>query len=152
MNFAQAVKAGFSNCLNFNARTTRWDYVCWLLFWVLGGYAASLIDSAVLHEATRFGAVNIAFNVIVLLPTVAGTVRRLHDTGRSGWWLLIVPGVTGAMTAVAIYTGYFAMPLIVIFAGLGILIYWLRGPGTPGPNRFGPRPTGFVTITPRPAT
>jgi len=152
VNFVQGIKAGFLNAVHFKGRTTRWDYLLWLLFLVIGGYATSLIDSAALHETSRLGAVNVVFNAIMLLPTVAVTVRRLHDTGRSGWWLLIVPGVIGAMTALSIYTGYFAMPLIVVFAGVGVLIYWLREAGTPGPNRFGPRPSVVIAITPRPAT
>lgn len=52
----------------------------------------------------------------MLLPALAVTVRRLHDTDRSGWWILLglIP------------------PAVVI-----LLVFFLL-PGTSGPNRFGP--------------
>lgn len=55
-----------------------------------------------------------------LLPGLAVQVRRLHDSNRTGWWLLI--GLTG-------------------IGGLVLLIFYLLD-GTPGPNRHGPDPKG----------
>ncbi|MCG2840345.1 DUF805 domain-containing protein [Sandaracinobacter sp. RS1-74] len=56
----------------------------------------------------------------VLLPGLAVQVRRLHDSGKSGWWLLL--GLTG-------------------IGGLVLLIFYLLD-GTPGRNRHGPDPKG----------
>jgi uncharacterized membrane protein YhaH (DUF805 family) len=58
-----------------------------------------------------------AFNLLAILPGLAVTVRRLHDTGRSGWTLLwaLVP-VAGAVVLICLYAS----------------------PGTRGENRFGP--------------
>lgn len=56
----------------------------------------------------------------VLLPSFAVTVRRLHDTDRSGWWILIDFVPLGSL----------------------VLIWFLASPGTAGPNRFGPDPLG----------
>ena len=55
----------------------------------------------------------------VLVPSLAVTVRRLHDTNRSGWWILI--------------------GLIPLIGGLVLLVFYLL-PGTTGPNKFGPDP------------
>lgn len=59
------------------------------------------------------------FLLIIFFPALALRVRRLHDTNRSGWWLLIN-----------------AIPLI---GALTLLVFDLL-PGTAGPNRYGPDP------------
>ena len=68
------------------------------------------------------------FSLVVLLPSVAVAVRRLHDLDRSGWWLLL---------------GLVAL--------VGII--WFCTKGTDRPNRFGPDPLrGPGQVNPRPAT
>ncbi|WP_332773721.1 DUF805 domain-containing protein [Phenylobacterium sp.] len=70
------------------------------------------------------GLVMLAFCVVLLglfIPSLAVTVRRLHDTNRSGWWVLIA--------------------LIPFLGGLVLLVFSLLD-GTPGDNRFGPDPKG----------
>jgi uncharacterized membrane protein YhaH (DUF805 family) len=57
--------------------------------------------------------------LVTLLPGLAVSVRRLHDTDRSGWWLFI---------------------MMIPIAGLVVLIVWFIQDGTPGYNRFGPNP------------
>ncbi len=57
-------------------------------------------------------------SVAVLVPNLAVAVRRLHDTDRSGWWILLS---------------------LVPVAGLILFVFYLQ-PGTRGPNRFGPDP------------
>jgi uncharacterized membrane protein YhaH (DUF805 family) len=56
-----------------------------------------------------------------LVPSIAVTFRRLHDTNRSAWWLLIA---------------------LIPFVGALVLLVFYVLPGTPGPNRFGPDPKG----------
>ena len=58
-------------------------------------------------------------NLALLLPSLGVTVRRLHDTGRSGFWIFL--------------------GLVPIVGGI-ILIVWEASAGTPGPNQFGPDP------------
>jgi uncharacterized membrane protein YhaH (DUF805 family) len=64
------------------------------------------------------------FFLAILIPSLAVTFRRLHDTDRSAWWLLIslIPGIGG----------------IVLF------VFYLL-PGTNGPNKFGPDPKASAT-------
>jgi uncharacterized membrane protein YhaH (DUF805 family) len=58
-------------------------------------------------------------SLALFLPGLAVSVRRLHDTDRSGWWVLL-----------------FLIPLI----GAIVLLIWYCSRGTPGGNRFGPDP------------
>ncbi|WP_455430719.1 DUF805 domain-containing protein [Phytohabitans flavus] len=58
-------------------------------------------------------------NLALFLPGLAVAVRRLHDTDRTGWWVLIA--------------------LVPIVGFIVLLVFFLMD-GTPGPNRFGPSP------------
>lgn len=70
------------------------------------------------------------YGIAMIVPTVAVSVRRLHDTGRSGWWLLI--------------------GLIPIVGAIVLLIFYVTE-GTPGENEYGPNPKGVAAATPPPA-
>lgn len=61
------------------------------------------------------------YGLAILLPSLAVTVRRLHDTGRSGWWSLIA--------------------LVPFVGGLVLLIFTVLD-GQPGTNKWGPNPKG----------
>jgi uncharacterized membrane protein YhaH (DUF805 family) len=86
------------------------------------------------------------------LPQLAVTVRRLHDTGRSGWWMfkpvLVAFAAMMAMFAGAFFGGGangqpFALVLLASFVPLACTIWYLVVlclPGTRGENRFGPDP------------
>ena len=60
----------------------------------------------------------IAFDVFILVTNLAAGARRLHDTGRSGWWML----------------------LHLTLVGAHFTIYWWCQPGDKGPNAYGPDP------------
>lgn len=60
----------------------------------------------------------------LLIPSLAVSIRRLHDTNRTGWWLLL--------------------GLIPFLGALVLLIFYLLD-GTPGPNKYGPDPKGRVS-------
>lgn len=62
----------------------------------------------------------------IIIPTIAVTVRRLHDRDLSGWWYL---GVIAASM----------IPFVGFLASIAFLVLMFL-PGTPGPNRFGPDP------------
>ena len=85
---------------------------------------ANLIITVVLSILGRatdvFNVIGFAYAIAVLVPSVAVGIRRLHDTDRSGWWLLIV-----------------LVPLV----GVIVLLVFLASQGTPGPNQYGPPAT-----------
>jgi len=62
----------------------------------------------------------------IIIPSIAVSVRRLHDRDMSGWWYL------GLVLAGMI-------PMVGFLASLALLVL-MALPGTPGPNRFGPDP------------
>ncbi|BCS51340.1 DUF805 domain-containing protein [Aeromonas jandaei] len=94
-------------------RTEYWMFVlCNVVFMLLVGMVDRLIgsDKEILSSI---------YSLAVLIPSLAVAVRRLHDTDRSGWWLLI--GL---------------IPVI----GTLVLIYFMVCNGLQGPNRFGDDP------------
>ena len=80
-----------------------------------------IIDSligTVIRQA-GFGLLQGLYDLAVLIPSIAVTVRRLHDTGRTGWWILI--------------------GLIPVIGGIVLLIFMLLD-SEPGENQYGPNP------------
>ncbi|QGN57388.1 DUF805 domain-containing protein [Nostocoides sp. HKS02] len=84
MSFADSVRSALTQYATFTGRARRSEY-WWFQLFVLGVYAvAAIIDVAVHSQVVAFVAL-----VALLLPSIAVSVRRLHDTNRSGWWYLI---------------------------------------------------------------
>lgn len=73
------------NFRNFSGRARRKEYWMFFLFYMILAMVFSFVD-IVLGLPAIF--LNI-FIIVMLVPTIAICVRRLHDTGRSGWWYLI---------------------------------------------------------------
>jgi uncharacterized membrane protein YhaH (DUF805 family) len=114
MNFGQAISAGFSNYVRFSSRSSRSEYWYWILFFYIGLIVAGMIDW-VLGITAIIG----LFWLATVLPTLALSVRRLHDLDRSGWWIFLA---------------------LIPIVGAIVLIIWHCTRGTVGPNRFGPDP------------
>ena len=116
MNFTEAIKTCYSKYATFSGRASRseywWFYLFFLLIMVVFGMLSAVSE--------LFSMVGGLFMLGSLIPSIAAGVRRLHDTDKSGWWLLLG---------------------IVPFIGL-LLIYFLAISGTPSDNRFGPNPLG----------
>ena len=86
MGFMDAVKAGFKGYVDFNGTSTRPAFWYFVLFYILALIAGAAIDS-VLFGAPAF--LYTAVSLALLLPNLAVSIRRLHDMGKSGWWVLI---------------------------------------------------------------
>jgi uncharacterized membrane protein YhaH (DUF805 family) len=80
MTFQESIKVCFAKYADFGGRATRSEYWWFILFIVLVSLATSMISSVV----------SVLFSLATLLPSLAAATRRLHDTGRSGWWQLVV--------------------------------------------------------------
>jgi uncharacterized membrane protein YhaH (DUF805 family) len=78
----------------FDGRARRKEYWMFLLFNLLIAIVLNLIDTVSgLSKATGgIGPLGTLYSLAVLLPGIGVSIRRLHDTGRSGWFLLIVFG------------------------------------------------------------
>lgn len=158
---------------DFSGRSRRKEYWSWillqfligLLYWILiaafGGAALMAGDltaiaaagGAILLISAIYGLVGLVF----FIPSLAVTVRRLHDTNRSGWWILapMIPYVLmifltfGAAASVgpkpdesalaSLGLGLIVLVLIMMVMGLILLVFMLLD-GTPGPNKYGPNP------------
>jgi uncharacterized membrane protein YhaH (DUF805 family) len=131
MNFWQAIKSGFVHYVTFSGRAIRSEYWFWVLFTLLGGLATEILDAGIFSSSIPSASpLNGVFNLLTFLPSLALSIRRLHDIDRTGWWVLI------------------AFTIIGIF----VLIYWACKRGTPGANRFGPDPfSTMVQVNPHPA-
>ena len=70
---------------DFASRTGRNDYWMFMLFYVVLSVATGIVDSIL-----GILLVNSIYSLVMLVPLVAATTRRLHDTGRSGLWQLLV--------------------------------------------------------------
>ena len=122
----------------FSGRASRSEYWWFFLFTVLGGIVLNLIDSVL---GTTIGYNRIIGGMIIhrevgiisALFNLAVSVRRLHDTDRSGWFfLLILTPIAGAL--------FGSIGLLVSFAGWIVLLVFFVQQGTNGRNRFGDDP------------
>ena len=155
----------------FSGRSRRMEYWMFQLFMflvymammvlmmVVGGGAMMMASGDPSSALAAGGAVLLIFGVYCLfalamfIPSLAVSVRRLHDTNRSGWWILApiagyVIMVAGGLLAAASpdnpgLGGVFAMigGLAVLGLGLTVLVFMFLE-GTRGPNNYGPDPKG----------
>lgn len=100
--------------VEFSGRARRKEYWMFVLFNFLASIAAGIVDG-ILGTALISG----VYSLAAILPGLAVGVRRLHDTGRSGWWVLIS-----------------LVPII----GIIVLLVFLCMDSEPGANRFGANP------------
>ena len=120
MNFFEAISSGFHNYVNFSGRAIRSEYWYWNLFATVVVVVFGVIDE-MLYPGAQMGAFSVVNMLVVLglvLPSLAMSVRRLHDIDRTGWWLLLNLTAIGSL----------------------VTLYWAFLRGTPGPNRFGADP------------
>jgi uncharacterized membrane protein YhaH (DUF805 family) len=78
----------------FGGRARRMEYWMFTLVSfvvsILIGFGVGFVGGMLGLDRTMITILSFAYSVAVLIPSLAVSVRRLHDTGRSGWWLLIV--------------------------------------------------------------
>ncbi|GGT79803.1 MULTISPECIES: DUF805 domain-containing protein [Streptomyces] len=83
----------------FGGRARRKEFWMFTLFSVIISIVLSVIDGVLGMQL-----LSLIYSLAVLIPTLAVSVRRLHDTGRSGWWILIglIP-LVGAIILIVFY-------------------------------------------------
>ena len=165
---SMSLPGAIAQCLRkyagFSGRATRAEYWWWTLattvcILILGALAFLLPDAAL-----TMSLVESLFILAIFLPTWAVTMRRLHDIGKSGWWILAwifigsVSGIIMLVGAVLAFGlaflgdllgdgGLAAIGYVVLIIGLvpyaGTLLWmiaWLARQGDAGSNRHGPDP------------
>lgn len=105
----------------FEGRARRTEFWMFCLFYIIFSIVATLLDyvTGTYNSDTGMGILSAVFSLLMIIPSISVSVRRLHDTDRSGWWYLLV-----------------FLPLI----GAIVLLIFFVLDSTPGENRFGPNP------------
>ena len=150
MSFGDAIGECFFNYANFRDRAARAEYWWWVLFSTVLLLVALVLDFFI-FRGWAVGPFYLVISLAALLPGLTVTVRRLHDTGRSGWWIML-PIVTGILTVFA--SGYveatsrgeptpmelalIGVPALLVLATSILLFVWMLLPSNPGNNRYGP--------------
>lgn len=114
MSFTEAIQTCFSKIITIDGRASRSEY--WY-FWLFTAIIGAVLGFFFKENST----IPTIVSGILSLCTLTVSIRRLHDTGRSGWWLLLDLTVIGA---------------IVPF------IFFLMD-SQPGTNKYGPNPKGI---------
>ncbi len=115
MSFGDSIKTCFSKIIDFNGRARRSEYWYFRVFVVV----ISIIISAILGQENQIASI---FSLLLSIASWSVEVRRLHDIGRSGWWVLLD---------------------LVPVVGWIILLVWLIRDSDPGENQYGPNPKGL---------
>lgn len=120
MSFADAVRSCLTQYVGFSGRARRSEYWWFVLFSFLVSVVAAILD-AILGTGGDFGRTGLIgglASLALLLPSLAAAVRRLHDTSRSGWWILI--------------------GLIPIIGWIVLIVFYVQD--SHGDNQHGPSP------------
>ncbi|WP_181892908.1 DUF805 domain-containing protein [Falsiruegeria mediterranea] len=168
MGFSDAIRTCFRKYLVFSGRATRPEYWWFALFIILTSAILAFVDNLLFgsnpetSEGTRV--LSSVFQLGVVIPMLAAGWRRLHDTGRPGWYLLL-PLALSIVTMVMLLTGVVAFSVLeqgvddpealrgpaALLGGTGIMvasilqlilsalmIWWLTRPSESGTNEYGP--------------
>lgn len=105
----------------FSGRAQRMEFWFFVLVYLLILFALAVVDGmlGLFDSGGDAGLFSSLFALSMVLPWLAVCARRLHDTGRSGWWMLVS-----------------FVPLV----GSLVLLVFLVQDGQPGDNAFGPNP------------
>ena len=148
---------------DFSGRAPRAEFWWYILAVIILSIIAKIIDNILgIQLAGAYGPLYLILALGLLVPNIAVAVRRLHDTNRSGWWILlpVVPygigfalggrAMMGAMSGDPSAAGAGGLGMAAIFLLIGaacaiaLLVFYCLA-GTPGDNRYGPNPYGAAS-------
>ncbi len=103
----------------FSGRARRTEYWMFYIFYIIFAVVLFIIDNILGIGGEDGGLLSGLFVLAMVIPSIAVTFRRLHDTDRSGWWLLI--------------------GLVPLIGGIILLVFTLQDSQS-GENHYGPNP------------
>ena len=114
----------------FKGRARRKEYWYFVLFNIIFVIAALLLDQlfGTANPNTGYGVIYTLYALAVLVPGLAVAVRRLHDLGKSGWWLFIA--------------------LIPLVGAIWLIVLYATA-GQQGDNQYGPDPKAIPPAIPQ---
>ena len=122
-NFLDHTQAAFKKTLDFKTRSSRAEYWSFTGLMIIAMLVAIIGDIIIMGvDNLDNGPVQSLLTIVLILPSLSVSVRRLHDVGRSGWWVCI--------------------PLVPIL-GILLFIYWALKPGEDGSNKYGQNPLAY---------
>ncbi len=167
MEFGEAVKTCFSKYFQFSGRALRSEYWWFFLFVVVVSAALAMLDSILFGTNPETGqgsqVLSSVFQLAVIIPMLAVGWRRLHDTGRPGWYLLLPmalsittlfvllggvaffsvleqgtenPDALRGPAAVLGVTGIVVVSILQFILSI-LMIWWLTRPSKEGANEYG---------------
>ena len=121
-------KDALTNYVHFEGRASRKQYWYFVLWNAIIFTGISIILNIILQGNGMY--VSWIYNLAILLPSLAIAIRRLHDIGKSGWWLCI---------------------LLIPIVGAIVILIFLITPGEPGTNAHGTNPNEVSGVSAMPA-
>tara|TARA_B100000963_G_scaffold306305_1_gene280896 strand:- start:508 stop:879 length:372 start_codon:yes stop_codon:yes gene_type:complete len=117
MDLQESIKVCFKKYATFEGRASRSEFWYFYLFLLILGIGTIMIDVGVLGHTLEeeYTPMNTLASVVTLIPSFSVSARRLHDIGKSGWWIL----------------------LYLTIIGIILLIVWYATDGEKKKNRFG---------------
>ena len=132
MGFMDSVKSVLiNNYANFSGRASRSEYWWFVLFTGLAGFCTGFVDGVILFAMDVpldsilwvFSPLVTLLQLAMFIPSLAVLVRRLHDIGKSGWWVFA---------------------LLIPCVGIILFIIWMVTDGEAAANAYGDVPTNVV--------
>ena len=119
--------AAFKKYAVFKGRATRREYWYFTLFNILAVGVFGLIGQLMgtFNFDAGYGPLSAIYTLAMILPGLGVSIRRLHDTGRSGWWFMIT---------------------IIPIIGLLVFLYFALLDSDPNPNEYGESPSWKYNI------
>ncbi len=134
----------------FSGRARRAEYWYFVLFNAIAGIVLSIISKIIVDNRNILGGL---YSLAILLPMIAVSIRRLHDTGKSGWWvlltLLIIP-----LPFLLLFIFFIPILGFLSLICLAALVWYtilMCKDSNPGDNKYGPNPKS-VPASPIPPT
>lgn len=117
---------GLQRYIQFTGRAGRAEFWYYILFYILIVIGLRIVDGVLFGATAGNGVLTWLFWLFSIMPNLAIGARRLHDTGRSGWWLLLS---------------------LIPIVGLIVLLIWFISQGQEDSNQYGPPPIASPTET-----
>lgn len=155
MGLMEATRICLRKYFVFSGRASRPEYWYFFLFCALASFATGILD-AILFGASENGPLNGVFSLATLIPLLSAGWRRMHDSGRSGLYLIypfiailgvltyagFLSGLENSMGEVVTRLGGYVLIIAIFILTISplIVLFWLTRPTQPGPNAYGPQP------------
>ena len=122
MNFVESIKISLYKYIDFTGRSSRGDFGYFLLFYFILLIVSEILDQAIVGKTNfidnNYGPAYLIINLLLILPSLSLSVRRLHDINKTGWWIFLSLTIIGFIP----------------------LLYWYFKEGDEGTNEHGKDP------------